>query len=389
MPKQKKQQLKKRADGRYAAYYHKKAFYGSTSDEALALRDAYIHLEKIHTGNTLKPTIESYSMKWFENNYKSSPISTQACIRTHLKYLNEKFGLYSISDIKPSDIKSIYAEYYSDKSNSYTRAAAGAYCSLFDAAIEDGYCTFNPARMKSASPGKHSDGTHRAITAQERQWILTYCHDHRAFPAVMVMLYAGLRPQEAKALNIERDCDFKKMEITIHQTAHIDTFNHYIRTNDGKTKNANRKIPIFPPLYNALKNQTGILIKDASGNPVSVTAWNSLWNSYVTCMETAINGCHKRWYGKTKEHQAILAAGGKLPKWIPFTIKPYDLRTSFCCFCRDNGVDLKTTCYWMGHSNAKMVLNVYDEVSYERRIKETKKMIDAINNSQNNSQPSI
>ena len=46
MPKHKKQQLKKRADGRYAAYYHKKAFYGSTSDEALALRDAYIHLEK-------------------------------------------------------------------------------------------------------------------------------------------------------------------------------------------------------------------------------------------------------------------------------------------------------------------------------------------------------
>ena len=46
------------------------------------------------------------------------------------------------------------------------------------------------------------------------------------------------------------------------------------------------------------------------GKPITISSWKSLWNSYVTAMETAINGCEERWWGKTKEHKAILAAGG-------------------------------------------------------------------------------
>ena len=41
----------------------------------------------------------------------------------------------------------------------------------------------------------------------------------------MMMLYAGLRPQEAKALNIDKDVDFKRDIITVRSTAHIDPEN--------------------------------------------------------------------------------------------------------------------------------------------------------------------
>ena len=92
-------------------------------------------------------------------------------------------------------------------------------------------------------------------------------------------------------------------------------------------------------------------------------------------MEKEINGCEKRWYGKTKEHKKILASGGKLPEWIEFTVVPYDLRHSFCTMCRDNGVELNTCVHWMGHADAKMIMQIYDEFSEDRGKSEAEKLI--------------
>jgi integrase len=91
-------------------------------------------------------------------------------------------------------------------------------------------------------------------------------------------------------------------------------------------------------------------------------------------MEAAINGCQKRWYGRTREHKAILEAGGVLPPWRSFTVVPYDLRHSFCTMCRDNGVELNTCIHWMGHTDAKMILKIYDEFSETRSNSEAKKL---------------
>ena len=91
-------------------------------------------------------------------------------------------------------------------------------------------------------------------------------------------------------------------------------------------------------------------------------------------METAINGCHKRWYGKTREHKALLAEEKELPPWISFTVTPYDLRHSFCTWCRDHGVELNTCIRWMGHADAKMILKIYDSVSDTRMMTEALKL---------------
>ena len=91
-------------------------------------------------------------------------------------------------------------------------------------------------------------------------------------------------------------------------------------------------------------------------------------------METAINGIQKRWYGKTKAHKALIAAGQELQPWIPFDIVPYNLRHSFCTMCRDSGVEINTCRRWMGHADAKMILKVYDSVSEDRSARERLKV---------------
>ena len=93
-------------------------------------------------------------------------------------------------------------------------------------------------------------------------------------------------------------------------------------------------------------------------------------------METAINGVQRRWYGRTREHKALLAAEKDLPPWVSFTVTPYDLRHSFATMCRDAKppIELHTVIAWMGHADAKMILHIYDSVTNERDQQEAERL---------------
>ena len=382
MPREKKQHLKKRKDGRYRCRYKGIEFYSTDPDDALAQREAYKQQER--TGTVKNQTVSDYALPWLKRAFPKVADSTYTGLAIHLQHLIDEIGNKKISDIVPSNIKSIYSNQYAGCSNSYLKAARQLYASLFDAAVADGLIRSNPARDKTSKPHKGSMPKTRPITPQEREWILTLCTDHRAYPAVMTMLYAGLRPPEAKALKIERDVDFVNNTITLREFAH-NNGQKYTFSGVGKTDKANRQIPLFPPLKTALSGKTGYLITSAHGEQVTHTTWRVAWNSYKTSMETAINGIPKRWYGKTKE-QRKLAEEGKLPEWIEFDIVPYSLRKSFCVMCRDANVELNTCRRWMGHSDSKMILMVYDSVSEDRSEQERKKIENRLFRGQNEGQ---
>ena len=417
MPRQKKQHLKRRADGRFACRYKDQWFYGETEEEALEAREEYKQAEKrgelqLKTG----PTVAQYAAAWLPRAKTGSADQTYAAAACLLEKLTKHLGDSFFRDVKPSDIKDVYSTEFYGMSDRYIKAAAQLYRALFNAAMEDGYCDTNPARASSSQPhkGKESKG-HRAITAQEREWITTLCLDHRCHPAVMAMLYAGIRPQEAKALDIDRDVDFEKGVLYVRESVHMNGSNQYDRTAGLKTKQSKREIPLFPPLREALLHRNereaaaaqskaearakrlkkptptppekpenepyGMLVRSAKGKPVTVQAWRSTWESYVSEMETAINGCPERWWGKKKEHK-----GKKMPPFQHFTVVPYDLRHSFCTMCRDNGVEINTCIHWMGHKDAKMILAIYDEYTQERSKNEAQKLENALFGSQNGSQ---
>ena len=273
-------------------------FYSSISDEdAKAQRDEYIRNEQ--AGLARQVSVFDYAIPWLKRTYPDVADSTKAGLAIHLQHLLDEIGNKKISEVKPSDIKAVYSAQYKGKSNSYIRSAKQLYCSMFDAAVADGYCRYNPARDKTAKPHKGKKAKERILTPQQREWIETLCTDHRAHPAVMAMLYAGIRPQEMKAIDIDRDVDFVNDTITVRETAHLDG-QKYDYTNEGKTDWSKRTIPLFPPLKNALMGKHGYLITSAHGERVTIQTWKTAWQSYCFCMETAINGIQKRWYGKTK-----------------------------------------------------------------------------------------
>ena len=387
MPRQKKITLKKRKDGRYRCKYKDQQFYGNSPEEADALRQQYI--DDLKKGFKRKK-VHEYALPWLKRTYPAVVDSTYTGLAIHLQHLIDEIGEMQVSEVVPSNIKEVYAKHYKNLSNSYIRSAKQLYCSLFDSAMADGLCRFNPAREKAAKPHSGKKPKERILSKQERTWIETLCTDHRAWPAVMAMLYAGIRPQEMKAIDIDRDVDFKNDTITVQETAHTDPENaqKYAYTGEGKTDWSNRTIPLFPPLKQALTGKNGYLITSAHGERVTKQTWKTAWESYLFCMETAINGVQKRWYGKTRE-QKKLAEEGKLPAWIEFDIVPYTLRHAFCQMCRDTGVEINTCRRWMGHADAKMILKVYDAVSEDRSDQERKKVENRLFGVQNGVQPEI
>jgi integrase len=380
MPRQKKPRPTLRSDGRYVCRYKGQYFYSTDPDDCIRQREEYKEAER--RGRVASYFVREYATAWLDRSYPNIAPTTKRGLKTHLKALTDAIGDLPISDVKPSDIKGVYSGRYNGKSNSYIKAAKQLYCSLFDSAVADGLILSNPARDRTAKPHTGTIGGHRSITPQEREWILTLCTDHRAYPAVMTMLYAGIRPQEAKALNIDKDIDLDRETITIRNTAHIDPKNgqKYAFSGKGKTSRANRQIPLLPPLKAALCGKHGYLVTSAHGERITRTTWRVMWNSYVAKMETAINGVDRRWYGRTREHKAILAAGGTLPPWVSFTVTPYDLRHSFVTMCRSMKppIEIHTVIAWMGHADAKMILSVYDSVTDDRDASEAERLRDAL-----------
>lgn len=373
MPRKKEEHLKRRKDGRFCCKWNGMAFYSYTSDkEALALRDAA--KAAAQTGFSPNTTVSEYALPWLKRTFPEVAETTYTGLAIHLQHLIDEIGEKRVAAIVPSDIKGIYSNQYKGRSNSYLKSAKQLYCSLFDSAVADGLLRMNPARDRTAKPHKGKDVKTRPITEQEREWINTLCKDHRAFPAVITMLYAGIRPQEAKALDISKAYDEEAGLLHITETAHRDGCNNYEITEKGKTDNANRDIPVFPPVAEVLKGKTGLLITTAKGKQITKSAWVKAFSSYKYSMESAINGCRREWYGRTREHKAILERGEALPPWIEFTVIPYDLRHSFCTMCRDAGVEINTCIKWMGHADANMILKVYDSVSKNRTETERQKV---------------
>ena len=377
MPREKKN--KQRSDGRYRRRYKGIDFYGQTDEDAKAKRDEYKKQESL--GLITRQSVADYALPWLRRTYPAVADSTYTGLAIHLQHLIDSIGGKALAEVKPSDVKEVYATHYRELSNSYIKSAKQLYCALFDAAVADGLCRFNPARDKTAKPHRGAKPKERILSQQEREWIETLCTDHRAWPAVMTMLYAGVRPQEMKAIDIDRDIDFEHDTITVRETAHVDG-QKYDYTGEMKTDWSKRVIPLLPALKQALRGRHGYLITSAHGERVTIQTWKTAWESYIFNMETAINGCQKRWYGRTKEHKKILAEEKPLPAWVDFDIVPYTLRHAFCAMCRDAGVELNTCRRWMGHADAKMILKVYDSVSADRSAQELQKLIGGQNGGQ-------
>lgn len=363
MPRPKKQHLKQRADGRYACRYRDKWFMGATEDEALSAREAYKQAEKAGNLRMLSagPSVAEYAARWISVHKAAVTPKVYNDYAKQLDVLTEALGRMPLRDVTPTDAKSVYTHYlgYSD---STIRRARMLYVSMFSAAVEDGWIHRNPFAAESAKPHKGTAGTHRALTPEEDRLILSTPSPLRL--AVLAMRYAGLRRGEALAVDIDRDVDFTRHTLTVREAIRFEGNRGTVAP--PKTEHAFREIPLLDILERELKDRHGLLAPSAKGTIMSEIAFRRAWERYIHDLERALNGGYdRRWYGRTAAQRAQAEAGA-LPPYRELTIRPHDLRHSYCTMLRDAGVDMKLAILWLGHADEKMVLRIYDHPTESR-----------------------
>lgn len=369
--------LKQRADGRYQCKYQGRVFYGLTPKEAQQKRDEYRRL--IESGLKREAaglTVFDYAMRWV-SIYKAHV--SDATYNQYVRILNrfcdfEGLGSLRMADITTQDIQRFYNA-ASNMSQSYISVMRTTIGGLFRFATADRVTLSDPT-VKARAP-KGTKGTHRAITPLERNLIDRT--QHRLRPAVMIMLYAGLRRGEVLGINIDRDIDFINRTITVREAI---TFDNQGLPNRGgtKTEAGMRIVPMVQKLADELTGLHGQLLAKEDGSLMSQIAWDRAWEAYLRALNVVHNGCQKRWYGKTRDHKAriakyneLIAAGRlieaeqvKLPPWEEIEIRPHDLRHTYCTMLYDGGIDVKTAQKWMGHADPSVTMEIYTHLTAER-----------------------
>lgn len=364
-----RQTLKQRKDGRYRCKLGNKYFYGSTQAEAFRARAAYQRmLDAGMRAEAEGMTVRQYAIQWVET-YKAH--LTDGPYNTHVRMLNrfcdyKGIGNKLLKDVTTMDVKGFYntAE---GMSHSYICDMRDSIRGMFKGAIADRLITYDPTQKAKLPKG--TKGSHRAITVHERELISQTSHLIR--PAVMVMLYAGLRRGEVLALDIDRDVDFSSKKITVREAVQFE-LNGQPTLVDPKTEAGKRTIPLLDVLADELKGLHGLIVEKKSGGLMSESSWRRAWESYLVSLSVQENGCPKRTYNSRREDIVR-----KTERWIDIEIRPHDLRHSYCTMLYDAGVDLKTAQKWMGHGDEEMTMRIYTHLSEERELSATEALENA------------
>lgn len=360
MPRQK---LTQRTDGYFKVKYHDKQFYGKTQPEAMKARDAYKQKEQMGLSHDLEGiTFLDYALNWLEIYRSDCSVPLQKQYASMIRFAADHTRKRFICDINANDLQAIFNK-LSCYSSSYVSKFASLMNGIFRNAVSNGALIRNPMAGVQRPKCKKTGG-HRCLEPWERALIRSTWQEHDFGLAAMVMLYTGFRRGEMLHLNIDRDVDFEKKTIAVRGAVSFSEGNRPKLTK-GKTASAIRTVPLLPPLEEALKGRHGLVCHKENGGIMSQSAFACKYASYITFLETKLNGIHKRWYGKTNEQKQLLAEG-KLPPWKEINIRCHDFRVEFCTRAYYAQVPLKTLQSWMGHADADMILAIYTKLDKEQ-----------------------
>ena len=359
----------KDTDGKYVA------IYGRTPEELTEkLEIAKQEIEEV-TFRRNNPTVKEYAEKWLEMHSANIRQTTLAdytsCVKNHIiEPLGERFMI----DITPDDVKTALTKAAS-LSQSVYRKTQMLYKMIFSSAVESHIIDKSPCDKLNPKGGKKAKEK-EALTKEQVNILLDAIKNTPAYPFIMVCLYAGLRREEALALkwdcvSLDGDAPF----ISVRRAWHIE-HNRPVVSEELKTPAAKRDIPIPPQLQSCLKsikeNSTSdYVIASRDGEALSGTQWQRLWN-YVITRSTKERHYFRYADGVKTIHTVKPVLGEKAAHnntvvySIDFQVTPHQLRHTYITNLLLAGVDVKTVQYLAGHEHARITLDIYAHLTYNK-----------------------
>lgn len=310
-----------------------------------------------------KMTVREWTEIWM-TAYRSKVKGTnRVTYENYVQKLNAQIGSMKMRDVRNIHLYKALME-LDGKSKSAITKYRMVIQQIFKKARQNKVIPDDPAEDIEIPDG--TAGGHRALERWEVELIGENWQVYRCGLWVMIMLLTGLRRSEMIAL--DWDCvDMKARTLTVRRAAEIVT-NQAVIKEVTKTEAGFRTLPICDMLFEALnkipaQERTGVVCKSAHGRVISQSAFDRGIGTFNSAMERILNGEPPIQQGRRKDKEQPT----KEPKERKhFSIKAHDLRYTFATALYDAGIDVKSAMYYLGHSDIRMTMNLYTQLSRER-----------------------
>lgn len=321
------------------------------------------------------PIVKDYAEKWLTMQAPHIRTTTLADYTSKVKnYIIEPLGERYMADITPDDVKLAIAK-AADRSASIYRSVQMLYKMIFNSALESHIVSENPCKNLNPRGGK-APKEKTALTNEQVCVLLDAIRGLPPYPFIMLCLYAGLRREEALALQWDSvSLEGNAPHITVCRAWHTE-HNRPVILTDLKTKAAKRTIPIPPQLVECLNDiretsQSDYVIANRDGQPLSGTQWARLWK-YVTVRSTKERTYTRYVNGQKIKHTVTPVLGERAAHnstvvySMDFQVTPHQLRHTYITNLLLAGVDVKTVQVLAGHEHAKITLDIYTHLTYNQ-----------------------
>lgn len=361
----------KDSDGKYVA------IYARTPDELTEkLAEAQRQIEEC-VFRREHPTVKEYAEKWLAAHGAHIRANTLVDYTSKVKnYIVEPLGERYMVDVTPDDVNAAIVKAARQSASIY-RGVQMLYKMIFGAAVRSGVIDRSPCENLNPKGGKPQK-ERQALTDAQVKTLLEAVRGLKPYPFIMICLYAGLRREEALALMWDSvDLDGEAPHISVCRAWHIE-HNRPVISDQLKTRAAKRTIPIPSQLVECLRevkatSTSPYVIANSEGGPLSETQWGRLWK-YVTTRTVGERVYYRYVNGEKIKHTLDCKLGerapnnGKVVYSIDFKVTPHQLRHTYITNLLLAGVDVKTVQYLAGHEHAKITLDIYAHLTYNRPV---------------------
>lgn len=226
-----------------------------------------------------------YAEHWFSTYKGNKETRTKDYYRTGLKKLESLYGR-ELKDIKRSDVQQIISDNWDHPRT--CGKLAGIMQQIFRSAMEDGLINRMPTvRLTLPKPPKVEK---RILTDAERAAAKNADLPEKERLFLDVIMYLGLRPEEARALT-PFSIDFTDKSISITQAVIFNDNSPELKdTKTGKHRTLPLPEELLPELRKAVRGAKGYLFTDTHGNLMSKSSYRCMQDRIFRAINRELGG---------------------------------------------------------------------------------------------------
>lgn len=355
---------KKRSDGYFEAKVSlgrddtgkliRKTLYAKTS---AALEEKVSQLKyELKSGTYVKSTdttVKEYINEWYKTYKSQKETNTKAMYKNIIdKHIIPCIGELQIKNITKQDIQNMINSRF-DKARTCQQIVM-IIKQVFDEMKSDKLIAPLDAEnlTNKLSMPKYKSKQKRALNKREQEAIKKADFTDREKAFIYVIFYFGLRREEALGLQIN-DFDFNKRKLSIRRAVIFDINNQEIKGTKSFAGERDLNIPTesyaFLKYYVSSLKQFNLFTK-LDGTEITKSSFQKMWDSIIRKMNAAI----------------VTESEKKLCINPIQELTPHYFRHNYCTLLYYSGITIGKAVELMGHSDYKMIMNIYKHLDEEK-----------------------